>query len=86
MKAVGKHLIVQIKKEGTTKTEGGLLLAENQRKDIRYIEATILSVGDEINGLKKDDNIYFERHAGHKLEIDKKDYHVIKAQDIVVIL
>ena len=54
MKAVGKNLIVQIKKEGTTKTEGGLLLAENQRKDIRYIEATILSVGDEINGLKKE--------------------------------
>ena len=86
MKAVGKNLIINVTKEGTTKTKGGLLLAENQREDIRYVEASIVSVGDEVKGLKEKDIIYFDRHAGHKLEIDKKDYHVIKAQDIVVIL
>ena len=35
MKAVGKNLIIEQVKEGTTKTKGGLLLAENQREDIR---------------------------------------------------
>ena len=86
MKAVGKNLIINIVKEGTTKTKGGLLLAENQREDIRYVEASIVSVGDEVVGLKQDDKIYFDRHAGHKIEIDKKSYLVIKAQDIVVVL
>jgi len=86
MKAVGKNLIINIVKEGTTKTKGGLLLAENQREDIRYIEASIVSVGDEVVGLNQDDKIYFDRHAGHKREIDKKSYRVIKAQDIVVVL
>ena len=86
MKAVGKNLIINILKEGTTKTKGGLLLAENQREDIRYIEANIVSVGDEVVGIKKDDNIYFDRHAGHKIEISKKSYRIIKAQDIVVVL
>ena len=37
-------------------------------------------------GIKKGDKIFFDRHAGHKIEIDKKTYHVIKAQDIVVVL
>jgi len=86
MKAVGKNLIINITKEGTTKTKGGLLLAENQREDIRYVEANIVSVGDEVVGLKQDDKIYFDRHAGHKIEINKISYRVIKAQDIVVVL
>ena len=86
MKAVGKYLIISIVKEGTTKTEGGLLLAENQRGDIRYVEASVISAGEEVVGIKKDDNIYFDRHAGHKIEIDKKSYRIIKAQDIVVVL
>ena len=36
--------------------------------------------------LKEGDRIFFDRHAGHKIEIDKKTYHVIKAQDVVVVL
>ena len=86
MKAVGKNLIIEQVKEGTTKTKGGLLLAENQREDIRYLEAVIISVGDEVKGLIKNDTIFYDRHAGHKIEIDKKSYRVIKAQDIVVVL
>ena len=86
MKAIGRNLIINKIKEGTTKTKGGLLLAENQREDIRYVEASIVSVGDEVVGLKKDDKIYFDRHAGHGIEIDKEKFHVIKLQDVVVIL
>ena len=86
MKAVGRNLIIKIKKEGTTKTKGGLLLAETQREDIRYVEASVVSVGEEIAGIKINDTIYFDRHAGHKIEIDKKAYRVIKGQDIVVVL
>ena len=86
MKAIGRNLIIEKVKEGTTKTEGGLLLAENQREDIRYIEADIISVGSEVEGVKINDRIFFDRHAGHKIEIKKQSYHVIKAQDIVVVL
>jgi len=86
MKAIGRNLIIEKIKEGTTKTKGGLLLAENQREDIRYTEANILSVGEQVEGLKENDKIFFDRHAGHKIEINKKTYHVIKAQDVVVVL
>ena len=86
MKAIGRNLIIQKTKEGTTKTKGGLLLAENQREDIRYVEATIVSVGNDIVGIKQQDKIFFDRHAGHKIEIGKETYHVIKASDVVVVL
>jgi len=86
MKAIGRNLIIQKIKEGTTSTKGGLLLAENQREDIRYIEATVLSIGDEVVGVKKNDRIFYDRHAGHKIEIDKDIYFVIKLMDVVVVL
>ena len=86
MKAIGRNIIIEKTKEGTTKTKGGLLLAENQREDIRYVEAIVLSVGEQVEGLKENDSIFFDRHAGHKIEIDKQTYHVIKNQDVVVVL
>ena len=86
MNAIGKNLIIQKIKEGTTATKGGLLLAENQREDIRYVEANVLSIGDEVVGVKVNDKIFFDRHAGHKIEIGKETYLVIKLTDIVVVL
>ena len=86
MKAIGRNIIIEKIKEGTTKTKGGLLLAENQREDIRYVEATVVSVGSDIVGMKENDKIFFDRHAGHKIEIKNNTYHVIKLQDVVVVL
>ena len=84
MEAVGKCLIIQKVKEGTTKTKGGLMLAENQREDIRYIEAEVISVGEEVPKIQKGDRIFYDRHAGHKIDIEKEAYHIIKINDVVV--
>jgi len=86
MKAIGSNLIIQKVKEGTTTTKGGLLLAENQRDDIRYILADVISVGNDTAGIKEGDKIYYDRHAGHKIDIKKNVYHIIKLQDVVVVL
>jgi len=86
MKAIGRNLIIKKLKEGTTKTKGGLLLAESHRDDIRYIEASVISIGSDVVGVKENDSIFFDKHAGHKIEIDKDSYHVIKLEDIVVVL
>jgi len=86
MKAIGRNLIIEKIKEGTTETKGGLLLTENQKDYIRYVMANIISVGDEAAGIKPGDKIYYDRHAGHKIEVDKDIYHIIKLQDVVVVL
>ena len=86
MKAIGRNLIIKIIKESTTKTKGGLILNEKSREDIRYRKATIISIGEEVVGVNKNDTIYFDRNAGHGIEIDNEKLHVIKNQDIVVVL
>ena len=66
MKAIGRNLIIEKIKEGTTKTKGGLLLAENQREDIRYTEANVLSAGEQVEGLKEGDKIFLTDTLGIK--------------------
>jgi len=86
MKAVGRNLIIQKIEQNITKSQGGLLLNKNDRSDIRYIEAKVISVGEDVQGLKEKDTIFYDRHAGHFIELDDKTYHVIKMQDVVVVL
>ncbi len=86
MKAVGKYVVITTKKENTVKTEGGLILGEENREDIRYREGEVIEVGDEVKILKPSDRIYYDRHAGFKVEINNILYTVIKEFDVVIIL
>ena len=86
MKAIGVNIVKQKVKEGTTATKGGLLLAESHREDIRYIEAKVIQVGDQVVGIKEGDSIFYDRHAGHKIEVNKETYQVIKLGDVVIVL
>ena len=86
MKAIGRNLLIKKTKAGTTTTKGGLMLAENQREDIRYIEAKVISIGNEVVGVNEGDLIYYDVTQGFKIEIEKFIYNVIKLQDVVVVL
>ena len=86
MKAIGRNLIINKTAKEISTTKGGLLLAEAHKDDVRYVEAIVVSVGNEVEGINQNDKIYFDKHAGHIIEIDKTAYHVIKSSDIVVVL
>ena len=86
MKAIGNNIIITPVKVTGDKTKGGLLLVKKDREDIRYIKATIQSVGDLCSGLKAEDEIFYDRHAGHRIEVDGSAFQVIKMQDVVFVL
>jgi co-chaperonin GroES (HSP10) len=86
MKAVGKYIVIDPIKEDNKTTKGGLILAEAQREDIRYRQAEVLVVGDSVEALKKGDKIYYDKAAGFNIEIDNKQWKVIKEFDVVVVL
>tara|TARA_Y100001951_G_C11224337_1_gene230757 strand:+ start:589 stop:849 length:261 start_codon:yes stop_codon:yes gene_type:complete len=86
MKAIGKNIVIQPIKQGATETKGGLILSETHKKDIRYREATVYSVGDAVVGIKKHNTIYYDRHAGHGIEINKDRFTVIKEGDVVIVI
>ena len=84
MKAIGKYIVITPVKETEVKTKGGLLLTENNREDIRYREGRVITIGTDVVGVKDGDNIYYDRHAGFGIELDKEKFKVIKEQDIVI--
>ena len=86
MKAIGRNLIVNVIKQGIAKTKGGLLLGEKQREDIRYEEATVISAGNEVLGIKKGNIIYFDKNNSHQIEIKKDVYTVVNMSNVVVVL
>jgi len=86
MRALGRNLIIEKIEEQIQKTDGGLLLAEIHRDDIRYLKAKIISLGEDVVGVKKEDIIFYDKHAGHKIQEKGKIYHVIKSTDVVVVL
>jgi len=86
MIAVGKNIIIKDTQEKTTKTKGGLILAEKQREDIRYQEAAVLIPGSDVTLLKKGDKIFYDKHAALKVDIEGKVFSIIKEKDIVIIL
>ena len=86
MKAIGRNLIVNMTKVGVSETKGGLLLAEKQREDIRYTEGVIISVGDEVTGIKEKDIIYYDKNNSHQIEIKQDIYSVVRMDHVVVVL
>ena len=86
MKAIGKNIVITPIKENGVKTSGGLLLAEVNREDIRYRMGKVVTVGDAVAAIKKEDMIYYDRHAGFGIELKKQQYKIIKENDVVIIL
>tara|TARA_R100000935_G_C2807114_1_gene153237 strand:+ start:110 stop:370 length:261 start_codon:yes stop_codon:yes gene_type:complete len=86
MKAVGKYIVIEPSKEINVKTEGGLILSDNQREDIRYRQAVVVKPGTAVENIKKGDEIYYDRSSGFNIEIKNKQYTIIKEFDVVVIL
>lgn len=86
MKAVGKYIVIKPLEEQNVKTEGGLILSEKQREDIRFRQALVIEPGSDVKVLKKDQIIYYDRNAGFGIELNNKKFKVIKEFDVVVIL
>tara|TARA_R100000935_G_scaffold9144_1_gene18791 strand:- start:7308 stop:7568 length:261 start_codon:yes stop_codon:yes gene_type:complete len=86
MKAIGKYIVIDPLKEKNIKTDGGLILGEKQREDIRYRQATVVAVGTSVEVIKKGDNIMFDRSSGFNIELKNKEYKIIKEFDVVIIL
>jgi co-chaperonin GroES (HSP10) len=84
MKAVNHYLIIERIKDEPTKV-GGLILTEQTDEDNRYLKAKVISIGNIVEGIKENDIIHYDKHAGHGIQHKDKFYHVIKQMDVVLI-
>ena len=84
MKAINKYIIVKnIKTE--LKKVAGLIVTDETDADNRYLKAKIISCGNLVEGLKDNDTIYYDKHAGHDISWKDTLYRVIQDRDVVLV-
>ena len=84
MKAINSFLVVDKIKE-KPKSQKGLILTESQADDIRYLRGKVISVGDQIKGIKENDTVWYDKNAGHGIEFNSSYFYVIKHGDVVIV-
>jgi len=84
MQAVNNYIIVEKIKQGPKKV-GGLILTEDIDEDNRYIKAKVISTGNLVEGIKDNDIVYYDKHAGHGVQYKETLYYVIRSMDVVLI-
>ena len=84
MKAVNNYIIVEnIKTE--PKKVAGLIMTDETDQDNRYIKAEIISIGNLVEGIKDNDIVYYDKHAGRGVQYKDILYQVIRSGDVVLI-
>jgi|TARA_A100001391_G_scaffold180580_1_gene146131 co-chaperonin GroES (HSP10) len=83
MKAINSFLVVDKIKEKPKST--GFVLTESQNEDVRFLKGKVVSVGDQINGIKENDIVWYDKNAGHGIEFNGSYFYVIKHGDVVIV-
>ena len=84
MKAINSFLVVDKIKE-KPKAEKGFVLSESQNEDIRFLKGKVISVGDQIKGIKENNIVWYDKNAGHGIEFNDNYFYVIKHGDVVIV-
>jgi|TARA_R110000803_G_scaffold30719_2_gene69077 co-chaperonin GroES (HSP10) len=84
MQAINYYVVIEKIKQEPTKI-AGLIISDALNEDNRYLKGKIISAGTLVEGVKKDDIIHFDRHAGHGINWKDKLYHIITVKDIVLV-
>jgi len=87
--AIGPYLVIE-KIKGGPQMVGGIEIAEDKNAELRFVKAKVVSVGglakEHSKGvLKPGDIIHYDKHAAHGIDVEDKDYHVIKLIDVAAI-
>ena len=83
MQAVNFYIVVDKIKQEPTRV-GGLELTDNLT-DNRYDKGKAISVGNLVEGVKNNDIIYYDKHAGNTMQKNNKSYQIITVKDVVLI-
>ena len=84
MKAVNYYLVVENIKEEPKKI-AGLDIMDSVDEDNRYVKAKVFSIVNLVEGIKENDVVYYDKHAGHSIQHKEILYYVIKVGDVVLI-
>jgi co-chaperonin GroES (HSP10) len=85
MKPIGKNLIIKnIDQEITT--DSGLVLSGKDIDAMRYKKAVVIEAGTDVDFIKKDNIIYYDKTHGYTMLIEDVPHTIIQERDVVVVL
>ena len=85
MTPVNKYIVVTTIDE-QIKTESGLLLTGSDADKFRYKKGLVVKPGTNVEVIKENDLIYYDKGAGYTMLIDNVPYTIIREADVVVVL
>lgn len=85
MKVLNKFLIVQ-RVLDKAENKSGFIMTMEDKRELRYSKAVVVSVGGLVSGITDTNEIYFDKAAGHDVLIDEKRLTVIQEKDVVCVL
>ena len=85
MTPVNKYIVVTTIDE-QIKTESGLLLTGSDADKFRYKKGLVVKPGTNVEVIKENDLIYYDKGAGYTMLIDNMPYTIIREADVVVVL
>lgn len=85
MKPIGKNIVIKSIEEEII-TESGLLLSADDASNLRYKKGLVVKPGTDVNVIKENDSIYYDKRSGYTMLIDGTAYTIISENDIVVVL
>jgi co-chaperonin GroES (HSP10) len=85
MKVLNKFLIVE-RILDKNENKSGLIMTMEDKRELRYNKAIVVSVGSLVSGISEANEIYFDKAAGHDVLIDDKRLTVIQEKDVVCVL
>ncbi|MGE5894256.1 MAG: co-chaperone GroES [bacterium] len=66
------------------KTAGGIYVPDSAKEKPQ--KGKVEAIGSEVKDVKVGDMIFFDRYSGSKVNIDNKEYLIIKEEDILGII
>lgn len=82
---INKYILVTTIDE-QIKTESGLLLTGSDAEKFRYKKGLVVKPGNNVEIIKENDLIYYDKGAGYTMLIDNVPYTIIREADVVVVL
>lgn len=83
LKPIGNRIVVEVKNKAE-QSIGGIIIPNDSDESIQ--NAIVLSVSDEINEIKKDEEILVTKNSGMKFNDDGKNVLIVDLKDVLAII
>lgn len=85
MTPINKYILITTIDE-QIKTDSGLLLTGSDAEKFRYKKGLVVKPGTNVDTIKENDMIYYDKNAGYTMLISNVPYTIIQERDVVVVL